>query len=234
MIETREFYDNEFGIVKVKYNVRARRIIFRVKDGSLNITIPPLSTLDFVKERLAENRERIRKLFKRNPVNILRVGTTIDTCCFKITIHSHSNDKLLFTFKENQLNIFVPSAIKIEEAEFQKFLKSKILHVSKRIVLPFFKKRLDELAVINGLKYNKLSLSTGRSRLGVCNVKKEIKLSVYLMFYPQHLIDYVIMHELAHLTEMNHSPRFHSLCNAYCGGRERELERELKKFIFPL
>lgn len=234
MEETREFYDNEFGIVKVKYNVRSRRIIFRVKEGCLNITIPPLSTLDFVKERLSENRERIRKLFNRNPINILRVGTTIDTCCFKIAIHSYSDDKILFTYKENQLNIFVPSAIKIEEAEFQKFLRSKILSVSKRIVLPFLKRRLDELAVINGLKYSKFSVSTGRSRLGVCNIKKEIKLSVYLMFYPRHLIDYVILHELAHLTEMNHSSRFHSLCNSYCGGRERELERELKKFVLPL
>ncbi len=233
MVEIREFYDNEFGVVKVKYNVRASRIIFRVKDGCLNITLPPFSTLDVVKERLAENRERIRNLFNRNPVNILRVGTTIDTCCFRIAIHSHLNDKILFTFKENQLNIFVPSDIKIEEAEFQKALKSKILNISKRIVFPFFKKRLDELVVINSLKYNKLSLSTGRSRLGVCNMKKEIKLSVYLMFYPQHLIDYVMLHELAHLTEMNHGPRFHSLCNTYCRGRERELERELKRFLLP-
>lgn len=55
-----------------------------------------------------------------------------------------------------------------------------------------------------------------------------------LVFLPLELSDYVIYHELAHLTEMNHSPRFHALLDSYLGGREAELVRKLKGFVWPV
>jgi predicted metal-dependent hydrolase len=54
------------------------------------------------------------------------------------------------------------------------------------------------------------------------------------MFLPEHLIRYIICHELAHLTHMNHSPEFHALCNQYCDGQEKQLEQQLRQFRFPI
>jgi len=51
------------------------------------------------------------------------------------------------------------------------------------------------------LKYN-------RSNWGSCSTKGNVNLSTRLLFAPDDVIDYVIIHELAHLIEMNHSPRF--------------------------
>jgi predicted metal-dependent hydrolase len=56
-----------------------------------------------------------------------------------------------------------------------------------------------------------LRLSNARSEWGSCNQKGEIRLSWRLIHLPPHLADYVIAHEVAHLLELNHSPRFWAL-----------------------
>ena len=170
----------------------------------------------------------------KNSSKILQSGDILQTRCFQIEIHSHSLPKMLFSLKNGVLNIFIPQNIDVEDAKFQKLLKHNILKVAKRVSVGYLSARLNELAQARGLKYNEFAVSTARTRMGVCSNKKKITLSAYLIFYPQHLIDYVILHELAHLTEMNHGPRFHALCNLYCGGKERELEREFKRFKLPL
>ena len=71
-------------------------------------------------------------------------------------------------------------------------------------------------------------------KLGHCTSKKVIQLSRNLMFMPEDLIRYIICHELAHLTHMNHSPEFHALCDRYTGGHEKDLERQLRQFRFPI
>ena len=70
--------------------------------------------------------------------------------------------------------------------------------------------------------------------LGRCNSRGVIALSSVLVFLPEELREYVICHELAHLDEMNHSPRFHALCDKYCRGRERQLEAALKAAVIPI
>lgn len=76
----------------------------------------------------------------------------------------------------------------------------------------------------------------GRRTFGTCRRfgrRTEISLSYTMAFLPPELRRYVICHELAHLSEMNHSPRFHAICNAYCGGREAELSRLLRATPLP-
>jgi hypothetical protein len=50
------------------------------------------------------------------------------------------------------------------------------------------------------------------------------------MLLPERLIDYVVLHELAHTLEMNHSEHFWQLLDRMCAGRAQELRRETKSF----
>ncbi len=64
------------------------------------------------------------------------------------------------------------------------------------------------------------------SRWGRCNVKtREICFSVYLLLLPEWCIEHVVVHELAHLIEPNHGPRFHALMDQYFP-RWREARKE--------
>lgn len=71
-----------------------------------------------------------------------------------------------------------------------------------------FTQRLDFYAARLGLSYCALRLSAASTRWGSCSAKGKIALSWRLIHFPLSVIDYVVAHELAHLKEMNHSPRF--------------------------
>ncbi len=90
--------------------------------------------------------------------------------------------------------------------------------------------RIERLAAATGLRYAKLSIRASRTKWGSCSGSNGISLSLYLMLLPEHLRDYVIIHELCHTVHHNHSARFHALVDRLVGGRERALQRELRGY----
>ena len=62
----------------------------------------------------------------------------------------------------------------------------------------------------------KLALSSARSRWGSCSASGGVRLNWRLKQAPPAVIDYVVIHELAHLAELNHSPRFWAIVAAHC------------------
>ena len=71
-----------------------------------------------------------------------------------------------------------------------------------------FSFRLAETARAFGVTPPPLALTSARTRWGSCSRLSGIRLNWRLIHFPPHIVDYVIAHELAHLKEMNHSPRF--------------------------
>lgn len=62
----------------------------------------------------------------------------------------------------------------------------------------------------------KIAISHPKSIWGSCNVKKEIRLNAKLVMLPKELMEYVIVHELCHISEMNHSEKFWEKVNNFC------------------
>ena len=77
------------------------------------------------------------------------------------------------------------------------------------------------------LEYEKLSFRKMKSRWGSCNSRREITLNKQLSFVNRELVDYVVVHELAHLQHMNHSKAFHSLVESYLPN-SKHYRQELK------
>lgn len=71
-----------------------------------------------------------------------------------------------------------------------------------------FSERIAHYASAMQLPVPKMFLSNAGTQWGSCNAKRQIRLNWKLIQAPQEVIDYVVVHELAHLVEMNHSKRF--------------------------
>ena len=69
-------------------------------------------------------------------------------------------------------------------------------------------KRLSELAQKHNFQYNRVSIRNQRTRWGSCSSKDNISLNMKLLHLPNHLIDYILLHELVHTRVKNHSEDF--------------------------
>ncbi len=76
--------------------------------------------------------------------------------------------------------------------------------------------RLRELAREHGFGYERVSIRSQKSRWGSCSSRGTISLNDQLLFLPSEAVDYLLIHELCHTREMNHSPRFWALVESCC------------------
>ncbi|MFA7088069.1 MAG: M48 family metallopeptidase [Patescibacteria group bacterium] len=91
--------------------------------------------------------------------------------------------------------------------------------------------RLEELNRYYNFKYGRISIRDQRTRWGSCSKKGNLNFNYRLMNLPERVRDYVIVHELCHLKEFNHSSRFWDLVSAALPDY-RELRKILKAKIF--
>lgn len=69
-------------------------------------------------------------------------------------------------------------------------------------------KRVEHFAPLVGVDYGSIRVKAQKSRWGSCSAKGNLNFNCLLMLMPQEVRDYVVVHELCHRLEMNHSPRF--------------------------
>lgn len=78
----------------------------------------------------------------------------------------------------------------------------------------YIPKRVEEYAKKYDFEYNLVKIKNLNSRWGSCSSKKNLSFNLKLMYFNSNIIDYVIVHELCHLKEMNHSTKFWDLVKA--------------------
>ena len=86
--------------------------------------------------------------------------------------------------------------------------KIKNLRNKAKSIIPA---KVSHYADMMGLKYGRITITGAKTRFGSCSGKGNLSFSYLLMLYPDEAIDYVVVHELAHLKEMNHSAKFYKI-----------------------
>lgn len=115
----------------------------------------------------------------------------------------------LISSHENWINKHIQKQ-KEKNAKYGNLSEERIAELRKmaKQILPA---KVSYYAKIMGLKYGRITITSAKTRFGSCSSKGNIAFSYRLMMYPDAAIDYVVVHELAHLKEMNHSPAFYKV-----------------------
>ena len=103
---------------------------------------------------------------------------------------------------------------KIRKAKEDGISEEKIKELRKSAKV-YFKDKIEKFSKIMNLNYGRMTITGARTRFGSCSSKGNISFSYRLMLYPEAAREYVVVHELAHLLEMNHSKRFYSIVERY-------------------
>jgi hypothetical protein len=90
----------------------------------------------------------------------------------------------------------------VSKAKQKKYLEHK--EEARHIIL----ERVKYFSPICGVSYNRVAIRNQKSRWGSCSSKKNLNFNYRLAYLPKHICDYVIVHELCHLKQMNHGPLF--------------------------
>ena len=228
--------DEEFGkiYVELRRGMTSVRFTFHT-DGNLLMRAPLGVSVTDLKRMVDINRESLRRLPRPEGVKF-EIGQVIECYKCRVAIDQQSRmpGYILNHWEGDTLHLQIHESADLDDESIKRTISSVIGRAmevqAQAVLLPFARKVADEL----GLKPAGFEVGRGMRKLGHCTAKKIIQLSRNLMFLPEHLIRYIICHELAHLTHMNHSPQFHALCDKYCGGQEKELERQLRQFRFPI
>lgn len=93
---------------------------------------------------------------------------------------------------------------------FLKHSRSEYLK-HKQKALELAERRVKHYASIYKFKYNRISVRNQKTRWGSCSRKGNLNFNYKIALLPEHLADYIIVHEVCHLGELNHSKRFWNL-----------------------
>lgn len=230
MVAERILEDEELGKLLVRVNVRARRLTFRTREDAIYVTVPPGTTLSEIRNVIEQLRPRLRSARQKHTRPLIDLNYRIDTEFFKLSLVSGQRERFLSRSELGEMQIICPPDADFTEPELQEWLRKVIeeaLRRNAKIILP---PRLYALSIRHGLTYKSVKINSSSGRWGSCSARGSINLSYYLVLLPPHLIDYVLLHELAHTREMNHGERFWALLDKFTDGKALALRNELKQY----
>lgn len=222
--------DRELGIIKLKPNARARRIVVRYRDGAFVLTHPPFVSEKEIRKTIELMKPNLQKLKdKAVPQFVFDEATVFQTLSFEVVVKQNALSNVYTNLKDGILSITYPHNIDLESEEFQLYIKSTIEKACRLEANRILPTRVAELAEEYGFIVGDVKINKSRSRWGSCSTKRNINLSYFCMMLPKHLVDFIILHELCHTKEMNHGPRFWALLDSVSNNQSKELTRELKQ-----
>jgi len=151
-------------------------------------------------------------------------------------IQINLEDEVLLFGKVHSIDIDEVKELRVYLNKVKISNKERIVKCYDDFYKPYAKKylipRVEYFSNIMNLKYNEIKFRKMKSSWGSCSSLGVITLNTHLLKVSKELIDYVIVHELAHLTHMNHSKKFHSLVEIHIPDA-KSLNQKLKS-LSPL
>jgi predicted metal-dependent hydrolase len=200
-------HDEEFGKITIRRSARASQVRLRVApDGTLRASLPLYAPTFLVKRLIKSSREELRALLaEAAPSTVYTDGMRIGK---SHSLHVRAGQLLAVKRHQQRIEVTLPPDVELNDIRSVKAIREAVqaaLRIEAKSYLP---KRLAFLANKLGYHYSSVRFSHASGRWGSCNSAGVISLNIALMKLPFELIDYVIVHELAHTKHLNHSDAF--------------------------
>ena len=215
-------------VVMIKYRKNMKNIYLKVeKNADVVVSAPPRTPNYIIKKLIQENIDEIK--LRRN--NILTNGYTVKQYV--------TGEKHIIFGKEFVLEVILgnKNVIKLSYDKIILVIKDKDQDRGQ-IVMSYLRKVLYNKALefinryekIMGVHAEQLRIKKMKTRWGTCNIEaKRIWINYELIKYPIECLEHIVVHELTHLLETNHTPRFYALLGKYYPNF-RENDKLIKEF----
>lgn len=200
--------------ITIKYRKGMKNIYLRVEKTGDIIVKAPLRTPNYVVKKLIyENLSELKRR-QNNILNSLpkkreyKTGETYFIFGKELPIEVVNSNKNTLIITEEKLILVVKNENQDKEKIFREGIRKKLRQQS----LYFIKK----YEPIMNVKANELCIKKMNTRWGTCNLEaKRIWINEELVKYPISCLEHIVVHELTHLLEINHTPRFYKLLEYY-------------------
>lgn len=206
-------HDDEFGTITVRKSPRATQVRIRVApNGSLRASMPVYAPLFLLKRLLKSSRVELRDMIqKARPQQHYEDGQKIGK---SHTLITYLSPRITVRKEGQRIMVGIPAGLSLQDTAVDKEVRQSVIAALRLEAKSYLPKRLAFIAQSKGFSYNKVRFSHAGSRWGSCSSQGTISLNIALMKLPFELIDYVLIHELAHTRHMNHSEAFWTLVSA--------------------
>ena len=234
-LSEKSFDHKEFGRITLVKSTRAVRISISMKPFEpIRLTIPFLVSYkkaeDFLirKENwIQKNLEKIRKL--EDSYTTFTEETPFRTHEHVLEISRVPEENPRINLKDKKIMVRLPEPADIKDPAIQEMIRWGIQAAWRKEAKKHLPVRLGELSRKHNLPYNRVFIKNNKTRWGSCSHHNNINLSLHLMRLPDHLIDYVLVHELMHTVHKNHSKSFWREMERLFPGA-RTADKELKEY----
>jgi predicted metal-dependent hydrolase len=204
--------DKEFGKIIVSRSTVARHISMRVApNGEIHASMPKNTPMIFVKSLIKKSRPELRKMIIQSKpeysyTNGIQIGKS-----HTLIIQNSTSEQVSISRHGQQIIVKLPTNKDVNDKDVNEKIRKATIAALRLEAKSYLPKRLSYLADKYNYTYIKTRFSHASSRWGSCSSNGTISLNIALMKLPFELIDYVILHELAHTKQMNHSKDFWNL-----------------------
>jgi predicted metal-dependent hydrolase len=152
-----------------------------------------------------------KKKLKNSYIQVLKDKTVL----VKTSV---SSKQYIQNFIDTHLNWIQKELLKMENVvSYEEELHTKEYVIDRMV---YFSQEMD-------LKYEQIKFRKMKSRWGSCSSKRSITLNTHLLKLPLEYVDYILVHELAHIKHMNHSKEFHALVEKFIPN-QKEIRKKFK------
>lgn len=168
-----------------------------------------------------------------NKATIFAENTRFNTRSKEYIFKKEPIDKFKAKISSDRVIFSYPEHVDIKNKEVQYTIKELVIKSLRAEAKNYLPLRAFELAQKYKFRYNKVFVKNTKTLWGSCSAKNNINLNLHLIRLPNHLIDYVIIHELCHTVEKNHGKHFWKLMDSILGNAKL-LSKELKTYSIQI